>query len=136
LRLASGELCDGPFEKIADLENLKHVVHRQSCRVRGGLPPVGSKENVFAHREVWEQGSFLRNVAHSACSRGAIDSPLGRKERLAVNLYLSGRDFSQSRDGIKQRGLAGAGRTEDGGHTRVKRCINVKLKTRQRYAAP
>ena len=103
------------------------MIHANASRHAGVQAALATKEDVFSHREMREQGRFLGHVTDSALLRWTIYFPRRRKKRPAVDLDFSRGDISQTGDGIEQRRLAGARRPEDGRHSRVEGDADIQL---------
>ena len=124
LAFAAGQLAGPPIQQMADI---KQVDHMSECgRIsRLTVHPAAIGEIVL-HRKVREQAAFLKNVADPPLRNRHINTRGAVKQHLAIENDAAVVGLEQAGNHIDDAGLAGTGRTEQGGGATFagERCVD------------
>ena len=108
LLLPSGELVRLALREAAELDHVEHAPRARLDLGRGPLQPPHPERDVLGHRHVGEERVLLEDGVHRP--------PVGRQplDLLAVEEDRALGHVLEPRDHAQQRGLAAAGRAEEG----------------------
>ncbi len=113
LTLSARQVRHAPAEQRVDLQHAHHAIE---IGRHAGMAPV---EQVAAHEHVGKERHVLRHVADMTMVRRQVDAGARRIQHAPVDGDGPAPGRPQARDRVENRGLAGAGRAEEGRGARV-----------------
>src|SRR5262249_20933717 len=114
LALAAREFSRPPIEQVADVEQLHDPRYLGAVTYKPAHAPAVVEVRRYA--EMREEAPLLEHIADATAVSGYVDARGGIKQHGIVELDASPVRGDEPRDYVDESRLAGAGRTEQGGH--------------------